>query len=154
MAEMETMRRQKDIPLSCHGLNLLEMLLVVVIISIVSAIAIPAYNKSKEHGLGKEAVANLKLIYAAEHAYRMDHASYVACSCSSAADCNSAGGCNTLLKLNLSTGNWRYSVGAAAGVFDAYANRQAGAYFSCVYRIALASVSGDPVVASGAGTCP
>lgn len=135
------------------------MLLVVVIISIIAGIAIPVYNKSKEHGLGKEAVANLKLIYAAEHIYKMDHGNYIACSCSSAANCNAAGGCNTLLKLNLNTGNWTYSA-ATGGVFGGgwYADALrvgSGGYLDCRYRVRFSDdlSSSNPGVYLGT-SCP
>lgn len=136
-----------------NGFSLLEVLLATVIISIISAIAIPAYNKAKEHGLGKEAIANLQLIYASEQAYKMDHGNYVVCSCLTTAGCNAAGGCNTLLKLNLQTGNWRYVV--SSGPWRAGADRQgAGGYLDCEYRVLLGNAlsSTNPFVQ--AGTCP
>ena len=139
--------------------SLLEVLIVTVIISILAGIAIPLYNKSKEHGLGNEAEVNLKLIYAAEQTYRMEHGSYTVCSCSSDAVCNGASGCNTLLKLNLNTLNWAYSVSAGGwGVgWRSYATRQgAGGYLDCAYRVLLSNSlsSSNPDVSSGAGTCP
>jgi len=133
--------------------SLLEILIVTIIIGILAGIAIPLYNKSKEHGLGKEAIINLELIYAAERAYKMDHGGYTACACSSDAVCNGAGGCNTFLKLNLSTTNWTYSV--TGGTWQATANRQgAGGYLDCAYRVLLSNdlSSSNPGVSSG--TCP
>lgn len=140
-----------------RAFSLLEILIAVVIIATLSAIAVPLYHKSKEHALGMEAVANLKLIYAAEQLYNMDHGVYMACSCGTDAQCNGAAGCNTLLKLNLSPTNWDYSVSLfGGGVWLASADRQgAGAqYLDCQYRVSLSQPisSANPYVNSG--TCP
>jgi general secretion pathway protein G len=46
--------------------TLLEFLVVIIIIGILAALALPNFGKAKEHALGKEAIANLKLMAAAE----------------------------------------------------------------------------------------
>ena len=134
--------------------TLLEILIATALIGILAGIAIPLYNKSKEHGLGEEAVINLKLIYAAERSYGMDNGNYTACACSSDTECNGAGGCNTLLKLNLKTENWTYS-GLNSGMWQATANRQgAGGYLDCTYRVLLGNDLSSTNPQAVAGTCP
>ena len=95
--------------------TLIELILIISIISILSVIGITSYDKSRNKALSREALANLKLIAAAERIYKMEDnaGSYKACSCSSTSGCNATTtGCNPLLKLNLNPTNWRYSVAA------------------------------------------
>ena len=102
----------------------------------------------------KEAIANLKLIAAAEKIWRIESANstYTLCNCTTPANCNAApppapGGCNYLLKLNLNTQNWTYSVpNVTPGpppTFAATAVRG-----SCTFTI---TESTEP---SSSGTCP
>lgn len=126
-----------------NGFTLIELLIVCMIIGILAAIGFPQFGKTKEHALGQEAKANLKLIRAAERIYRMESATntYVSCNCSSSAECSGATGCNTLLRLSLTTGSWNYSVAAlgAGANFTAYADRQGTGgtnnYLDCQYSI-------------------
>ena len=143
--------------LTAKGFNLLELLLVVVIIGVLASIALPNYTKSKEHALGKEAVANLKVIAAAERIAKLETGSFQACVCSSAAECNGAGGCNSVLSMDLSANNWSNTVtlDAGSGGFYADAARQgSGGYYDCVYRLQANSTTGEPFVQSASGTCP
>lgn len=55
-----------------RGLTLLEILLVVVIVGIVSALGVIQYSKVKEKQADKEATTNLKIIQAAVKAYKID----------------------------------------------------------------------------------
>jgi len=84
--------------------TLIELLVVIIIIGILAAIALPNFGPMKEQALDKEAIANLKLIRAAERIYRMEINSYVACANTSAVNSN--------LKLAIPTGNpnWNYKV--------------------------------------------
>lgn len=124
------------------GFTVVELIIAIVVILIITAIAIPMYNESRERALGKEAIANLKLLIAAEKIYRMKQIppAYVACLCSDSAGCNAAGGCNTLLATNLNTQNWAYRVELQGGV-RAFARRQgSGGYnnwLDCEYRMRI-----------------
>lgn len=132
--------------LMARGYNLLELLLVVIIISVLASIALPNYTKAKEHALGREAIANLKIIAAAERIVKLETTSYQACATTSA--------CNNALSLDLSSNNWAYSVGIIGGGADFHANaaRQgSGGYYDCLYGVYSAT---DPAVESAAGTCP
>jgi prepilin-type N-terminal cleavage/methylation domain-containing protein len=118
------------------GFTMIELIMAAAIIVIIAGIAIPAYYKSKETLLGKDAKSSLNLIAAAEKIYRMKYAGYTSCNCSSSAECDGAGGCNALLKTNLTTQNWAYAAVAAGGTFTATAARiGSGGYLDCVYTI-------------------
>ncbi|MFH0762382.1 MAG: prepilin-type N-terminal cleavage/methylation domain-containing protein [Candidatus Omnitrophota bacterium] len=135
-------------PYSLTGFTLIELLVVIVIVVILAGIAIPNYGKAKEHALGKEAQANLKLIAAAEKIYRMEQGSYI--------DCDDASECNNELKLDLKDDNWAYSVSTSypfvpvGGISPATAraDRQSGSYSDCYY-----TMSTDDTEPAGHG-CP
>jgi len=88
--------------------TLLELLLVVGIILILGAIALPNFTKSRDKAIEKEALANLKLIYAAEKIYRMETGVYK--TLTNAAEANS------VLKLAIPTSNpnWNYQVNSTS----------------------------------------
>lgn len=82
--------------------TLLELLLAIVIIGILAAMGFPGYMKTKRNVLSREAIANLRLIAAAEKIYYLENNIY--------ADCADTSSCNTRLKLFLNDRNWSYSV--------------------------------------------
>ena len=130
------------------GFTLIELLMVIGIIIILAGIAIPNFAKAKERTLIKEAIANLKLIAAAEKIYRMESnptAYYL-----SSGTVTDIGAINTNLKLSLNETNWDYSITGGTNTFTTYAQRQLGSYSSCKYSIDQSQE--EPVVSSG--TCP
>ena len=85
--------------------SLIELIVVIVIIGILAGIAIPSYYRAREAALGKEAIANLKLITAAVRNYHLKYSSYPECDCDTLS-CD----CNTILMLHLDPRNWTYEV--------------------------------------------
>ncbi|MCM8795768.1 MAG: prepilin-type N-terminal cleavage/methylation domain-containing protein, partial [Candidatus Omnitrophica bacterium] len=59
-----------------RGFTLLELVVVIIIIGILATFGISQYIPARERALGKEAIANLKLIAAAERIYRMETGRY------------------------------------------------------------------------------
>jgi len=103
------------------------MLIVVVIISIIAAIALPNYGRMKEESLGKEANLTLKLIQDAEQFYHIEHGAYLTC--------NDAEDINRDLKLYIPTNssNWNYTVTATTDdTFVAKAQRSGGNATYCI----------------------
>ena len=99
---------------SKKGFNLTELIVVVVVIAILAALALPNFGAFKEKSLDKEAKASLALIQAAEKIYKMETNDYFPNDGSSESDIDTI---NTYLKLSLPTSNanWSYSVNANGG---------------------------------------
>lgn len=85
--------------LNRHGFTLIELLIVIVIIGILAAIAIPKFAASKERALVARMVADLKQLTTSQEAYWNDFGTYYSGSLPSAAllYSNSAGVAVTLL---------------------------------------------------------
>jgi len=128
------------------GFTLLEVMVVIIIIGILATIGLVNYTGTKEHALGKEAQANLKLIAAAEKIYRLETTDYYLSTDMAAINAN--------LKLAFPTANynWNYAITGTTGVTDAFTATasRAGAATDCVYKITNAL--DDPIVDTG--TCP
>jgi prepilin-type N-terminal cleavage/methylation domain-containing protein len=88
------------------GFTLIEMLVVIAIIGILASLSIFNLWKPMESAVNKEARLNLKLIRAAERAYRLETGTYAAG--------NNETVLNEKLRLQLPVGaaskNWNYSV--------------------------------------------
>lgn len=87
-----------------RAFTLIELIIVVVLVIILSIIGIASYGKARNKAISKEAVANLKLIAAAERIYKMES------NADAYAACLNSGACNTMLKLYLNETNWTHSV--------------------------------------------
>ncbi|MFA5155989.1 MAG: prepilin-type N-terminal cleavage/methylation domain-containing protein [Candidatus Omnitrophota bacterium] len=59
------------------GVTLLEIIVVLVILGILAVLTLPQFNKPKETSIDREAVANLKLIQAAERIYKLEATFYI-----------------------------------------------------------------------------
>ncbi|MEI6831897.1 MAG: prepilin-type N-terminal cleavage/methylation domain-containing protein [Candidatus Omnitrophota bacterium] len=140
-AQLENKIVKKDNFLT--GFTLLELIIVVVIIGIMAALAMPQYNKTKERVLQKEAIANIKLIAAAEKIYRMEAGGYLGCYCYNPTHCANAGyGCNALLHLSLSTSKWNYWVNISGADCEVVA-RPAAIGAGCVYTLSSGDFNTD-----------
>ena len=127
------------------GFSLMELIVVIVIIGVLATLSITQYTPVRERAIGREAVSALRLIAAAEKIYRMEIDGNPFSNCQCAGDgtlatfCNNTtDGCNFVLKLNLSTQNWFYSVINAPANFTAQAVRTNGN--GCQYSINQAGV--------------
>jgi len=131
-----------------RAFTLLEILMVVMIVTILAGLGMPQYFKTRERALGNEAIANLKLIAAAEKIYRMENNQYYPASDTESNISN----INNNLKLSLVENNWHYSITGGASTFTAAADRLgSGGYFECSYTLANNDADGEPNASS---PCP
>ena len=99
------------------GFTLIELMIVVVIIAILAALAIPKFMQATTKSKQSEAKMILKQIYAMQHAYRQEYNSY----CSNGVSA-SAGGSITSLGVDVVvTARYTYLISAAANTFTATA---------------------------------
>ncbi len=101
-----------------QGFSLLELIVVIIVIAVLATLAIPNFNKVRERTLDQEAVANLKLISAAEKIYRLEVSVYESCATTSVV--------NSTLRLAIPSGatrNWDYKVDGGGAAFTGKARR-------------------------------
>lgn len=106
------MSRRKE-----KGFTLIELMIVVVIIAILAALAIPKYMQATTKSKQAEARQILKQIYTMQHAYYQEYNSYC-CNGASA----SAGSSLPVLGVDvMSTARYTYVISATANTFTATA---------------------------------
>jgi len=101
--------------------TLMEILIVLVIMSILATVTIPAYNKILQKARDREAITNLRLIQAAQRIYHQDTGFYYPPGATESVVTN----INNNLHLFLNNSRWDYSITGAAGTFNAEAIRRA-----------------------------
>jgi type IV pilus assembly protein PilA len=134
-----------------NGFTLIELLIVVVIIGILAAIAIPKFANTKEKAYIASMKADLRNLVTAEEAYFADSVKYTATtSCASppaagaAAYCNTVG--NTLGTITIGTGT---QAGWTSSVTNINTPKSCAIYVGAVTPAAPA-VAGSP---EGAPVC-
>lgn len=100
------------------GFTLIELMVVVIVMSILVALTVPNYINTREKALDKEAVAALRLMYAANKHYfsKLDHYYPTAGSPSLA-------NINANLSIALNSSSWSYALTGTGGTFTATAQR-------------------------------
>jgi len=104
---------------SLTGFTLLELIVVVIITAILVSLAIPQYTKTIERAKEKEAIANLKLMQAAQKIYKLEQGFfYPDFGTAVAVDV-----INENLRLDLNNNIWDYRIEHADDDFKAHAIR-------------------------------
>jgi len=93
--------------------SLIELIVVIIILGILAAISIPAFQKTQERAFDNDAKASLKLIQSAEKIYRLETGFYYP---PGSTDGNhSTINTNLRLSLPVTTSKWNYTVDGTTG---------------------------------------
>jgi len=125
------------------GFSLTELVIVIIILGILVAIAIPRFLRTKESAIDREAMTNLSLIYSAERIYYLRHQFYIAPGTGIAA-------INADLGLDLNENNFDYSVTGGGVAYTASAARS----IYCSRTWSITQAGGNPSCNGGTGCCP
>ena len=127
--------------LSRKGFTLIELIVVVVIIGILSALAIPSYTNTRERQYDREAYAALKLIRAANKQYFSRSLHYYPPPGGTTSVLNDI---NNNLAIDLDPSHWIFTVASgSASTFTASAQRSGRTW-------SVSQAAGDP---SCGGSC-
>ena len=103
-------------PAMKKGFTLVELLIVVVILGVLAAVAIPGYSKTVQTQEKKRAVIYLRAIRSAEQTYYAKMGTYACIS-----SCDNASAIKTALGIEIVDGNYVFSVAATSATFTATA---------------------------------
>jgi len=125
-----------------RGFTLLEIITVILIVGVLATLAVTHYTPARDRAIGREAVAALRLIAAAERIYRMELGGYYP-PLGASPETNVAL-INRDLRLLINENNWDYYIDSNGdNTFTAHADRT-----GCQYTIDQA---GNEVTGAG---CP
>ena len=132
-----------------RSFTLTELLIVVVIVGVLTTLAVNQYGSVRERTLSREAIANLKLIAAAERIYNMEQGFFYPITATGGPDSQESWTIiNNNLRLSINERNWNYKVSSLAGNdFEAAADRQGGpgGYLDCEYKLKKNTPDDEPV---------
>jgi type II secretory pathway pseudopilin PulG len=123
-------------------------LIVLVIVGVLTTLAVTQYGSVRERTLSREAIANLKLIAAAERIYNMEQGFfYPITAAGGPASEDSWTIINNNLRLYINERNWDYAVSTlTVNGFEAAADRQGnGGYLDCEYKLNKNTPEDEPV---------
>ena len=102
-----------------HSFTLIEMMTVVVIVTILVALAVPNYLATREGAVDKEATSALRLVYAANKQYFAKSEFFYPVSGSN----NNIATINGNLSIDLNANNWVYTLSGTGATYTAQATR-------------------------------
>jgi len=88
------------------GFTLTELLVVIIVIAVLTAVALPTFRSAVRHSRDKEAKSMLRLIAQSEEMYKLESEGYYV-------DCSDTSNCNNVLDLSIASGasaGWSYKV--------------------------------------------
>ena len=111
-----------------RGMTLMEIMIVVIIMAVVAALAVPQYRNTVEHARASEATTNLSIILMGEKLYKTDNGTYLGgLLCPGGANPQTCPAINTPLNVDITAQYYNLTVGAATKVaFTATAARRGG----------------------------
>ncbi|MDD5691910.1 MAG: prepilin-type N-terminal cleavage/methylation domain-containing protein [Candidatus Omnitrophica bacterium] len=138
-----------------RSFTIIEIIIVVIIIGILAALALPGFGVTKERTLDKEAKASLMLIQAAEEIYKMENKFYFPYPGGSVNQISGEGGINDKLKVGLppNQANWTYIIDTSVVSNEKATATRVGAG-GRVWTILFPPGSSDIPACTGATGCP